>query len=212
MHEEFDAVQDIEIGRELFGYKRDDVDKLLAVLYRDMRRLTDDRAKAREELAETLDKLASYVEISDELEEQINLITQNSSGNGHMENGAAAISNGASVIIPEKLGELTSIDGIIAAWVFNGDGNVISSVANVDIDLATAMRRLMDKNGWTYTIAQQLECDDLKFALVELNGYLILLDVLDESFFLGAIVATGVPLGIAFGSMRRIGAAIAEEI
>jgi len=56
-----------EIGRELFGYKKDDVDRLLAELHRSLRLSKEENDKLSHDLTEAVEKLAHYENISDTL-------------------------------------------------------------------------------------------------------------------------------------------------
>ncbi|MDI6716453.1 MAG: DivIVA domain-containing protein [Actinomycetota bacterium] len=56
-----------EIGREFFGYKKDDIDKLLAELHHSLRVKTEENSRLKEELKEMSAKLASYEKISNSL-------------------------------------------------------------------------------------------------------------------------------------------------
>jgi len=61
------VLEDQEIGRELFGYKKDDVDKLLAELHRELRTTKEERDQLIERLKAAEDSLAKYEDISDTL-------------------------------------------------------------------------------------------------------------------------------------------------
>lgn len=59
--------EETEIGRELFGYNKDDVDRLLAELHREIRLIKEENDKNKEQLASATEKLATYEDISDTL-------------------------------------------------------------------------------------------------------------------------------------------------
>lgn len=64
-------LQDQEIGRELFGYKKDDVDRHLADLHRSLRLTKEENTKLKNELAEAREKLSSYEDMSSTLKKTV---------------------------------------------------------------------------------------------------------------------------------------------
>jgi len=64
-------LQDQEIGRELFGYKKDDVDRHLADLHRSLRLTKEENIELKNELAEAKEKLSSYEDMSSTLKKTV---------------------------------------------------------------------------------------------------------------------------------------------
>jgi len=57
-----------EIGRELFGYKKDDVDRSLAELHRDLKAVKEENERLSKELESADDRLSTYEEIAESME------------------------------------------------------------------------------------------------------------------------------------------------
>jgi len=64
-------LQDQEIGRELFGYKKDDVDRYLADLHRSLRLAKEENTALESRLAEAKEKLSSYEGMSSTLKRTV---------------------------------------------------------------------------------------------------------------------------------------------
>ncbi len=175
--------EETELGRELFGYKKDDVDILLAELHRDLRAVKEENKRLASELSDAMSKLSVSESLSYILKPALPAITE-------LKN-----TPNFDKLVKENLPGLLDIQGIESIWIFDSEANILSALNQPDanIDDLTSTLALLDR--LVTHLESKLGGGGARLIFIEFKETVLILNPLSNGMTLGVIASVGAPVG-----------------
>ncbi len=178
--------QEAELGRELFGYRKDDVDILLAELYRSMRAVKKENERLNSELADAIDKLSTYEDFFKLIPPAVTELktTPNSDK-----------------LIKENLPGLIDIHGVESILVFDREGNILSALDHPETDTKGIKAVLASLDRWIGHLAPKLGGEQARLVFIEFEDSILILNPFTDGMSLGVIASISTAVGDIFKSL-----------
>ncbi len=175
--------EETELGRELFGYKKDDVDILLAELHRDLRTAKEENKRLASELSDAMSKLSAFESLSYILKPDLPAITE-------LKN-----TPNFDKLVKENLPGLLDIQGIKSVWIFDSEANILSALNQPDanIDDLTSTLALLDR--LVTHLESKLGGGGARLIFIEFKETVLILNPLSSGMTLGVIASVSAPVG-----------------